>query len=1355
MPESTNNSSKPSRSSSRQRGQPKSTMLGTVGVPGQVAGNFSNSSSFGWRSTAGTAKEFNFAKTNEYDLPMGDAPDHRYHFTPDLSDTGHRVVSKRRDGVSQTTGLKFIKSKKLVTQTPETTQNTDSLASKKLHKDRLGDNDHSGSDKKKRKPKPTESSKVSQIGSNIDSKPAENRRSQDRENSRQKLTKTDTSPDSVSATPIMKPKGIFKSSKASRSNSRSKSKRQTRHGSPGGSGFGKSDDITEDIKVAPHLLAPIMSVLSKIQTLQKNEAKAKRKANDSKNNTSGKASRAQSQTRTRPSSNTRLNVAERTTAGFESRRASEKNPKSKSRSRSQKSKKREDSPKTRSSSKSKKNILNRDKHIIKETSEQLYFTGKTRKKPNSNHNTGAVDVKHLKNLHGLGDSGHVIPKAKSQKLSQKLLAKKLSANHITVQPTSSPALTFARPQTPPTSSPTHRPPSPQRPWPVGRPSSQQASQPPASPFRSATKQPIAPQQTTYNPNLTQQPPKTTHDPSLFAAVSPPSKPLHPQVAPDSGSTRPQARHPLPPAPATSQQHQDMRPPLFKPPPPFLHQTPQFAQFGPQGSLQSHPNRPEATTEKHNQTVMMDDEEPTCMVAERRLSPLAHVQHAQPPAGTSAPHTPAHSATPLPLLTPNTLGNTQSGISRELLGQLLAEARSKHIEREMLEILGKVTGVRPSQASVSVARESVKLEDSIQSLPAHSIEPQLEIKEVFTFKSIDSDESKNRTQERIQQQNAPFSTVEPQLKPNSRTLQPKPTAYSTQHPSSSLGRLDYTQAIPFRPKVLNIDLGGVNLHLASQSNDLSRHSSQASIRTEADPKNTARSRSNNQPPSPHSRFEESWVNPPPQPTKADLLLQIKDRTQTALKTVVWPQKLPTSNASDDGLSQGNRSEGSFSVSSNMKYQAQTKQLLESSEGSQTKNILIRDEVDASHDTKVLVEDEQKKGLQTSDEKRKASEDTDKDSSSEPPNSIRIPAAALLEGHAPSGLGSPEGSDTKQPEQPTDQPDSDPKPQDQDFIELDEDLEGPQAQTMAITPLLLDNLVSDIPGLSSLSPEEQACSIGDFILENLLIEVFACGSEPFLAKILTAGKKLSAKLAGRETAEVSRYLSQVFTIINESPEYQLEIYTRLNTPVLHSDSQRLLLAAPGLPAEALEGAAAMGYESVLNIQLYIQLEELLRDTEYTSRGLGLSEVEREHIHHKLLFDALNEQLDYSRAGGLKGLPPSFFQEYKTPRRISPEDCARILESAKAVVLGWTSEKAGLLSEHLPSSELPEALEMIREDVLLKQLAGYAHTLEEKWAEFSDEQLEVILNLADQIEDDLLTEAVQDMLKISAHNTLELEY
>lgn len=280
-------------------------------------------------------------------------------------------------------------------------------------------------------------------------------------------------------------------------------------------------------------------------------------------------------------------------------------------------------------------------------------------------------------------------------------------------------------------------------------------------------------------------------------------------------------------------------------------------------------------------------------------------------------------------------------------------------------------------------------------------------------------------------------------------------------------------------------------------------------------------------------------------------------------------------------------------------------------------------------------------------------------------------------------------------------------------------------------------------TKLTNEDKSCAIADFILENLIMEAFTDDNR-VKDKLMEKSKRITNYRSQRMTASISRYLTNIFEFINNSHEEQYQIYTKLNSPIQQTDLNRLLMASPQVFETDHVFASSLEYEAILNIQLYIRLEEELRDGEYIERGMSPVEIEREHIFHKLIFDCLNENLDYCRLYGFGGCAPSFFSEFREQKDISPGQCARVLEESKKKVVEWSLEKAGLLVEpsRSPIEDHLELLESAREDALTRHLRSYVTELESKWYINHDEILEVFLGTADQVFEELIQEVISDL-------------
>lgn len=236
----------------------------------------------------------------------------------------------------------------------------------------------------------------------------------------------------------------------------------------------------------------------------------------------------------------------------------------------------------------------------------------------------------------------------------------------------------------------------------------------------------------------------------------------------------------------------------------------------------------------------------------------------------------------------------------------------------------------------------------------------------------------------------------------------------------------------------------------------------------------------------------------------------------------------------------------------------------------------------------------------------------------------------------------------------------------------------------------------------TPEEKSDIITSFILENLIIEAL---SEDFcLNKFLVV---LGPHQKHVELVGYSTYLDRLFCKVKETSTGHEGVARKLNTPIGHTDLQRLLLATPSLGEQDQETLAAFEYEPVLDIRLYISLEEELREGDYEKRGMDGFEMEKEHILHKMLFDALNECLDYRRKGGVGGQPLKFLSKGKEEKDRTVEDVPSELEQAKQEVLKWASMRAGAMMEKEPQLSYhanTQGLDKLREKSMLLQIKEY---------------------------------------------------
>ena len=282
-------------------------------------------------------------------------------------------------------------------------------------------------------------------------------------------------------------------------------------------------------------------------------------------------------------------------------------------------------------------------------------------------------------------------------------------------------------------------------------------------------------------------------------------------------------------------------------------------------------------------------------------------------------------------------------------------------------------------------------------------------------------------------------------------------------------------------------------------------------------------------------------------------------------------------------------------------------------------------------------------------------------------------------------------------------------------------------------------------------EKADIITSFILENLLVEAVA--EDHCINKFIDI---LGPTLLHLESSRFENYLSRLMDRVLGDEIETVTVLKRLNTPIGPSDIQRLMMSSPNLSEADQESLSSFLYEPVLDVKLYVSVEESLRETEYKVRELDQVQMERQHIVHKMIFDALNEVLDYKRLYGISGKPMPFETGFKTQTPYKAADLRRIFNSAFSKLRSWEKIKAGRLLEKDPKTKHnePEELEKIREKALEEIVTEYVGLmllqtliLDEKWSFTTEEYLESFLLVTECVLEQLVEDSVGEFERIQA--------
>lgn len=252
--------------------------------------------------------------------------------------------------------------------------------------------------------------------------------------------------------------------------------------------------------------------------------------------------------------------------------------------------------------------------------------------------------------------------------------------------------------------------------------------------------------------------------------------------------------------------------------------------------------------------------------------------------------------------------------------------------------------------------------------------------------------------------------------------------------------------------------------------------------------------------------------------------------------------------------------------------------------------------------------------------------------------------------------------------------------------------------------LESLVSSIdtinlivmksPQYSILEKNKVATEITNALVELLIEE---CSKIRIVRKHF-----IPSPLKGNEKTLVIDYLELLYSAINIDGKQQKQIHTHLNCPIGPSTLIRLNYSSPIQEFPTKLSQEIFKYSPVLPLDLYVKLEESLSETLYTELCLDNNSTNEMNILHKLIFDSLNESLDYRRLYGLDGCPANIVSDSRIPPQITPSNCATILEGARNDVIDWMDYRAGILPEKEPGLVEAvglDALELLREEATLR--------------------------------------------------------
>lgn len=220
------------------------------------------------------------------------------------------------------------------------------------------------------------------------------------------------------------------------------------------------------------------------------------------------------------------------------------------------------------------------------------------------------------------------------------------------------------------------------------------------------------------------------------------------------------------------------------------------------------------------------------------------------------------------------------------------------------------------------------------------------------------------------------------------------------------------------------------------------------------------------------------------------------------------------------------------------------------------------------------------------------------------------------------------------------------------------------------------------------------------------------------------------------------------------YVEEIFTN---SALDSIKKHLKTPLQKLPIEVLEKIHELDvgsiceldsyvYPDILDLKVYLDLKSNKENflTDNLSPRTQQRLIEAEHVHNKMVFDAVNEALQRYRVHGTKGIPMPWSCSNRALGLAKPLDL--IIQEVKETVFNWSLVQAGKICTEnmlLSDGKLDEdLLNETREERLANMLFDEILEKEAFWIDYEFEETQVKLDLADIIIDSLAGELIKSL-------------
>ena len=266
------------------------------------------------------------------------------------------------------------------------------------------------------------------------------------------------------------------------------------------------------------------------------------------------------------------------------------------------------------------------------------------------------------------------------------------------------------------------------------------------------------------------------------------------------------------------------------------------------------------------------------------------------------------------------------------------------------------------------------------------------------------------------------------------------------------------------------------------------------------------------------------------------------------------------------------------------------------------------------------------------------------------------------------------------------------------------------------------------------------VNPFSVNDRYVEEIEAKTNPFALKKLLINEK-SPEIDNFVKKEISDYIDLI-SFTNSTPEVnpsidlieeileslllalideENEFLDIINTPIYPDPIEKLYI---------LQNTGKGGLIRVSTLDLI-----LLPEHSYTLvKNFNKEDCYSRGIYLQLIFDCINEALNYIRPYGVEGIPSAW--STKAVKIVGESSITAVFEKVQVHLFKWWSIKGGIISVDM---DRDPGLTRLREERMSAMLCSEAESNEKQWLDYEDEETQVLIDLGNKLLEYLVSETI----------------